>query len=154
MGDETIKRLYQAYRNVSAERQRTSVPIDAVIKEAGLWENRESATQALLENRELLRLDEGDWASASLDTKAVHLTDPMRTKNRHGRPELRKLTMVAFTEEPRRDGPRITEKEIQEVVEAIRRAGNQDILKVGQYGALVERSSEHELEQLGPEIGY
>jgi hypothetical protein len=97
---DTLERLYRAYQRVSSQRQRISVPIDAVIKEAGLWDSRESARQALLQNRRLLQLDEGDWASADADTRAVHLTDPIRTVNVHGYPQLRKLTMMAFTEAP------------------------------------------------------
>jgi hypothetical protein len=100
MSSDIIERLYESYQNVSAERQRISVPIDLVIKEAGLWDSRESARQALFENRRLLQLDEGDWASADADTKAVHLIDPLRTENRHGELELRKLTMMAFIVAP------------------------------------------------------
>ncbi|MBV8224952.1 MAG: hypothetical protein JO232_07180 [Verrucomicrobia bacterium] len=100
---DTIHRLYQAYEKVSAERQRSMVPIDAVIKEAGIWENRESARTILLDNRRFLQLDQGDWASADTDTKAMYLTDPTRTENRNGYPEYRKLTMMAFIREPTRD---------------------------------------------------
>lgn len=98
--NSTLEQLYQAYQRVSSQRHRISVPIDAVIKEAGLWDQRNEAKDVLTKNKRLLQLDEGDWASADADTRAVHVTDPMRTENVHGYQELRKLTMMAFTETP------------------------------------------------------
>jgi hypothetical protein len=123
----TIERLYEAYQKVSTKQERTSVPIDAVIKEAGLWQSaeaRESASQALLESRFLLQLDEGDWPSADVDTKAVHLTDPMRTENRHGYLELRKLTMMAFVEAPCQRASGELSKKAEELLLAKLAAGN------------------------------
>jgi hypothetical protein len=97
----TVERLYRAYRAVSSQRQRISVPIDAVIKEAGLWDQRDAARDVLAKNKHLLQLDQGDWASADEDTRQVHLTDAMRTENWLGQQQLRKLLMMAFTERPR-----------------------------------------------------
>ena len=79
------QRLYDAYQTLSAERQRTSLPIGEVVERAGV--PLEQAKSAIIGLGDKVQLDQGDWPSA---------TDAQRAAAIHaaGRPRL----YMAFTE--------------------------------------------------------
>ncbi|MBV8176081.1 MAG: hypothetical protein JO151_16170 [Verrucomicrobia bacterium] len=81
------QRLYDAYQTLSAERQRTSLPIGDVVERVGV--PLDQAKSAIIGLRDKVQLDQGDWPSA---------TDAQRAAAIHaaGRPRL----YMAFTEPP------------------------------------------------------